>query len=464
MVVLAVLVVALAFLGMILGIYLLLVATLGGLVFSPGSMLVFVLIGVATGLALLGAGQLLDRRLSRDLASFLARSGPSPLRDHALTRAYALLVLSLLPFFLYLQGFALYSVVAISLDLARAVAAGGDVPLIALLIPAMIVVGTVLGVAIGLFRLFVLPAPEPIGIPLTPDQDRPLWALSRSAADYLGTRPADAILLSPEPGIGVSVPVGLLHVVFGARRTLEIGLPSICGLRVDQLAAILTHEYGHLDHRDARWATFIHALGASLSATLAAVPGPWSFGEPPTILNLIATFNPAYWTMFFFVSLFLRLIGGFSRTRETLADLEAASRLGGHTFARALLRVAVNDLVFHDLVEERDVPWLLNRGQFIDGFDGWMERIYRYELGPYGIEALEYRLIAAGQRHDPADSHPGLEERIEATARLDGAGSTDDRPVAALFDDWRRTDEALTRLYYRAHGWSLADETTMTER
>ena len=458
MVVLAVLVIALALLWMILGFYLLVFVGLTGLALSLGNLLAFILLAAATGLALLFAGSLLDRRLDRDLTAFIARTGPSPLRDRGLTRAYGLLVLSLLPYFLYLQGFALYVVLAVSMDVLRSVVENSQVPLILLLGPAIIVVGTVVGIAIGMIRLVVLPTVEPVGLAVTADDDPFLWDLSQRAANSLGTQPADVIVLTPEPGIGVSMPVGLFRVIFGGRRTLQIGLPSICGLRVDELAAILTHEYGHFGHRDAQWAAFIHALGVSLLATLEAVPGPWSFGEQPTILALVASLNPAYWTMRIFVALFFRLTAGFSRARETHADLEAAARLGGRTFAGALLRVAANDVVFRDLIEERDIPRLLAQREIIPGFLQWMELIYRNELGEVGLAAIEYKLFAAGRQHASTDSHPGLEERIDATVRIRGDGLTDGRPVAALFDDWRGTDETLTRLYYRTRGWTIADE------
>jgi Zn-dependent protease with chaperone function len=240
----------------------------------------------------------------------------------------------------------------------------------------------------------------------------------------------------------------LLRLIVGGKRTLVLGLPSICGLTVGELAAILTHEYGHIGHRDTQWAALIGTLRTSLVVTLGTIPGPANLEAQPLLIALVAAFNPAYWTLRAFVALFLRVTGEFSRARETLADLEAATRFGGAVFDRALLRVAANDVVFRELVVERDVRSLLRYGRTIDGFVSWMDQIYRDELGPGGLTQIEYRLLETGGEHRPGDLHPGLTERIAATARMPGDELADDRPVEVLFDNWPATDEAVTRLYY----------------
>ena len=98
----------------------------------------------------------------------------------------------------------------------------------------------------------------------------------------------------------------------------------------------------------------------------------------------------------------------------------------------------------------RDIHPNVFIGTASDRYAGWMEQIYRDELGPEGLSRLEYRLLETGDVHKPDDLHPGLAERIAATVRMPGEELPDDRPVEVLFDDWPATDEAVTRVYYES--------------
>src|SRR5215208_4720998 len=199
--------------------------------------------------------------------------GPGTLR-----LSYGLLLL-LLPLYLYYALLALYlslSIVASAfwlLNTAMAYSRGdpylglfGAVAAAGLLLGAL---ASAVATLAGLYVLLVPPRHKPTGIAVMPDAQPRLWALAREVADAVRQRPPDRIVLTPDPGIAVYLDAGLFAALSGrGRRVLQIGVPSVHGLTIDELRAILAHEYGHFGHADTRWATLAHAVDAALWKTV----------------------------------------------------------------------------------------------------------------------------------------------------------------------------------------------------
>src|SRR5262249_4117024 len=105
---------------------------------------------------------------------------------------------------------------------------------------------------------------------LAPEAEPAIWELSRSVADEVGTRPADAIVLMPwgnaqvhEEGHSLRLLVG------GSRRVLTLGAPLLIGLSTGELRSILVHEYAHCAHRDTPWGVPAARARAALGDAIA---------------------------------------------------------------------------------------------------------------------------------------------------------------------------------------------------
>src|SRR5205823_1728197 len=78
-----------------------------------------------------------------------------------------------------------------------------------------------------------------------------LWALAEEVAARVGTRPIDAIYITPVADIAVTERGSLLKKLRGTgQRCLILGLGALNGMGQDQFKAILAHEYGHFSNRD----------------------------------------------------------------------------------------------------------------------------------------------------------------------------------------------------------------------
>ncbi|MCW5883277.1 MAG: hypothetical protein KIS91_20245, partial [Anaerolineae bacterium] len=89
------------------------------------------------------------------------------------------------------------------------------------------------------------------GRPLTREEAPALWVLATNVAHRLGTRPIDAIYITPGTDMAVTERGGLLKKLRGdGQRCLILGLGVLPGMTQGQFEAILGHEYGHFNHRD----------------------------------------------------------------------------------------------------------------------------------------------------------------------------------------------------------------------
>lgn len=80
-----------------------------------------------------------------------------------------------------------------------------------------------------------------------------LWHTVRTPAAEIGTRAPDEIRIVAEDNAAVTERTRLLRLVGGA-HTLHVGAPPISALSVQQLRAVLAHEFGHYSGHHTRLA------------------------------------------------------------------------------------------------------------------------------------------------------------------------------------------------------------------
>jgi Zn-dependent protease with chaperone function len=210
-----------------------------------------------------------------------------------------------------------------------------------------------------------------------------LFSSIEIVARRLGVRPPGQVRLTYLPCCGV--------VAWGRSRALLIGLPLLRVLTQAELRAILAHELAHLAQGDAtraaRSARFVEGLERAVEQAGPAVWGP---------LGVWARFclREASW-----------LIEPVARSQEARADRLAAMIAGGGAAASALVKVAIVQPLFREVLANYDPnhPEYPNLYAFFRAF--W------YRLPTDSISAMRMRILTCEDAtHDPA--HPSLPDRL----------------------------------------------------
>ena len=416
--------------------------------FHWSELLLFIVIALIVYGIVWAVGTSLDKQFSNSVKSFIAGTKTELFDDKGLIRVFGFLLIVLLPLLIYFWLLAAYLAVAIALYSVLGISYLPRVPIILYIALAIIVIGTIVAVILGLFRLFFPAKEKTLGIEVKANKQPKLWAIVHEVARGILAKPINKIIISPYPGIGVYLQGSVFVTVFGGgQRVLKLGLPSIHNMNVEEFKAILTHECGHFSNKDTQWNSFTFSMGNSLLNSLKAMPGPPKDGEEGGgLLRLLISINQGYWILYVFVVLYFRITSGFSRIGEVRADLMAMALYGGSAFSNGLLKVATNDAVFNELVQEGS-RYFAKEGKVITNFSKFMEFAYD-QLSTSDIERIRSLMLSQDESGSTYDSHPSLKTRLDYANRFYTIGEEQGDLVYSLFDSWDRINETIAKLYY----------------
>jgi Zn-dependent protease with chaperone function len=233
------------------------------------------------------------------------------------------------------------------------------------------------------FRVEILDPDSDLG-PVLARVDAPLlFSAIDTVSRRLGIRPPGQVRLTYLPCCGV--------VAWGRSRALIIGLPLLRVLTQVELRAVLAHELAHLARGDAtraaRSARFVEGLERAVERAGRQARGP---------LGAWARFclREASW-----------LIEPVARGQEARADRLSAIIAGGGAAAAALVKVALVQPLFREVLENYD-PTDSNFPNLYAFF-----RAFWYRLPAESHSAMRLRVLTSHHRtHDPA--HPPLPDRL----------------------------------------------------
>ena len=243
-------------------------------------------------------------------------------------------------------------------------------------------------------------------------------------ARRLGVRPPEEVRLAFLPCCGV--------VAWRGGRALLLGLPLLDVLTRAELRAILAHELSHLARGDATWSAsslrFVEELARALDDPSGRPWGPlklWARG---------------------FRGLAGRLVGPIATGQEARADRASAAIAGGRAAASALVKVALVQPLFRELLGHDD-PDRPGSANLYATFRRFWDRL----PAPL-LEAMRLRLLAVAE--EPSGSpHPPLPDRVAtAMAYPDPPEPPPDlRPAITLLGDPDWLEQMLhDRLYASA--------------
>jgi Zn-dependent protease with chaperone function len=244
------------------------------------------------------------------------------------------------------------------------------------------VVGTLGGVW---FRVMTQNPDSDLG-PVLARVDAPqLFATIDAVGRRLGIKPPGQVRLTYLPCCGV--------VAWGRSRALLIGLPLFRVLTQGELRAIVAHELAHLARGDAtraaRSARFVEGLEQALERDGHRVRGPLGAWARFCLREAAGLIEPV------------------ARSQEARADRFAAAIAGGSAASTALVKVAVVQPLFRELLEAYDPnePGALNLYACFRAF--W------FRLPSEVHTAMRLSVLTRRyQAFDPA--HPPLPDRIAA--------------------------------------------------
>jgi len=438
----------LSLLLLILGLWGLLFVNFPSLIFNWEDFLFYLVIAAIVYLIIRAVGGSLNKEFNKSVNEFLKGKRKSLFDNKRLLHTFGFLLITLLPFLLYLMLFALYSAITFALYGFLGISYLQSVPIGILIGLAVVAIGTTIAILIGFYYLFFPPRIKILSVEIKKGEQKRLWELINKLANEIKAKPINKILITPDPGIGVYLEGGLPSAIFGGKRVLKIGIPSIHNLTVGEFKAILAHEYGHLSNRDTQWASFTYSMGNSLIRTLQSIPGPTRDGkkEGGGIINAIISLNPAYWILFLFVDLYFKITNGFSRIREVMADMIAISLYGSEAFINGLLKVATNDLIFNEIIQ-RVALESLEKGQVIANLSKFLRLVYE-QLKKDGSYVKEVKKVLFSNNVDNVyNSHPPLKIRLNYAKKFGVTKEIEGEKVELFFDNWDELNKKVTELY-----------------
>jgi Zn-dependent protease with chaperone function/tetratricopeptide (TPR) repeat protein len=363
-------------------------------------------------------------------------------RGERIVRVIYRIVIALTSIYFYVSiPFVIFIVVAVAVGAFYFFFAVGRIPL---QLAAALVIGTIYTLIAIVRSIFAWVKDEEPGRPLSRDEAPRLWSLAEEVAERVGTRPVDAIYVTPAPSIAVTERGGLLQKLRGAgQRCLILGLGALPEMTQGQFKAILAHEYGHFSNRDtaggnlARQVQFsMNRMAYSLAANGQAL---W--------------YNPAWLFVNGFNRIFLRITLGASRLQEILADRYAALAYGVENFVNGLTYIVRQSLLFEANVSHKaDLATRLGKS---------LPNLYVPAALPDPVmERLEAKIDEEMSRPTSAyDSHPSPQERIRLLRQLDVVSEVAEsqEPVWDLLADAEKLqDEMITVVQADFERWKRA--------
>lgn len=251
-------------------------------------------------------------------------------------------------------------------------------------------------------------------------------------AARIGTRPVDAVYLTPGTDVAVFERGGMRARVRGkAERCLVLGAGVLDGMDLQAFKSVLAHEYGHFKNED----TAGGSLGMAVRRSIFAMAIGLAQGGVAT------WYNPAWHFVSQFHKVFVRISHGATRLQEILADRWAAFAYGSDAFVRGLTHVVRRSVAF-DVHVNRTISEVVEQKVAL-------ANLYRYQPAPLSEvdakvdDAVSESLARTASEYD---SHPPPNDRIAWVRALAVAHVSPDADVAAwtLFADRNAIEASMT--------------------
>ena len=272
---------------------------------------------------------------------FIERTDPNSAASHAETilRRYYRRLVNIAGSYYYLSiPFVTFLVLAVTGSIIYGFLVLGHMPSQLVFI---LVIGAIVSVYELIHSLFLRVNSNEPGRTLSPEEAPGLWNLTREVADKLGTRPLDAIRVTPGTEMAVYQRGSYRDRRKGlGQRTLVMGLQLLPGFDQIPFRAVLAHEYGHLAHNDT----------AGGDVALRVNQGMVKSAYAMAYAGLAVWWNIGFQYLRLYHFLFRRISHGSTRLQEVLADRAAARLYGARSFEEGLRHLVRRHIEFNHVV------------------------------------------------------------------------------------------------------------------
>jgi len=271
---------------------------------------------------------------------------------------------------------------------------------------AVVGAGLILWSILPRFDRFVAPGPR-----LDETSQPDLFALIREVAAATEQPVPREVYLIPDVNAWVAQRGGMAGI--GSRRVMAVGLALLQSLNVDELRAVIAHEFGHYCGGDTKLGVWVYKTRAAIVRT---------------VNNLGKTGGSMQKPFLWYGTFFLRVTQAISRAQEHAADLLAAKVAGARNAINALVATHRAAAAYTPYWNNEVLPVLSNgfRPPIAAGLTQFMnDAAIQTELGKF-VE----RELAEGQG-DEYDSHPPLRERVAALEPLAAGETPAQSPLAS---------------------------------
>ncbi len=256
----------------------------------------------------------------------------------------------------------------------------------------------------GIIRVLWVRINPPKGRTLTRAEAPALHSLIDEIRKKLHAAPYHEVQIIPHCNAGVSE-VPQLGVLGWHRNYLQIGLPILETLSIDELRAVLAHEGAHLSARHGRFQSWIYRLRRSWHLAFTQIEQP-TWRNKLSLRPLVRLFISWFWPRFNAHAFVL------SRANEYEADAVAARVTGSAAIAASLWRTELCGR----LLDEKFWPKLWREANHqpeppTDVFDRMRMAL---KLGATPEERSRWEAEALRITTNNNDTHPCLNERLKA--------------------------------------------------
>ncbi|MGD8861291.1 MAG: M48 family metallopeptidase [Myxococcales bacterium] len=315
----------------------------------------------------------------------------------------------------------------------------------------------------GLFAVKHGEAPGRVEV--TEQQEPELWAFINRVADEAGAPRANRVYLSPNVNAAVFYDLSLLNLVWPTKKNLEIGLGLVNVLTLDELKAVIAHEFGHFAQDTmaiGRWVYIAEQVAGHVVAErgifdkiLRGLSGidirvAW-IGWLMRLL--IWSIRAVLETAFNGVVLARQAL---SREMELQADLVSVSLSGSDSLIHALHKLHAADdayqtacsLLASELRQGRPARDLFTvQSKVLESMRRILDDESHGQVPELPAEPAQHRLFQAAFAQPPKmwSTHPPSHEREENAKRVYIPSALVKRPAWELFSDLPRARENMTR-------------------
>ena len=231
--------------------------------------------------------------------------------------------------------------------------------------------------------------------------------------ESLQTSMPDSVILHAEPTFFVQN--GKLKVLNSMvnGKVLAIGLPLLSGLSVNELRAVLLHEFAHFTGNDTVYSSVVLPIYVGTKESTDRLLGEMSddseniFALLTGLIMKIPMLIP-YAILRLYLKLFRLVDMKLSRIRERRADIIAALTCGSKTFSNALTKVIRISKAFNTLSREQIVDHLKDGKMYVNYYGA-----FRQSLPEIWEWSSRFETEALEEKERRFDSHPTLKTRLE---------------------------------------------------